>query len=47
MREFYFLRQVEGTKEQEFVVYKNEANRWNETVISSRQGQLLFLQMVK
>lgn len=39
MKEFYFLRQVKGTKEQEFVVYKNEENKWNETVISSRQGQ--------
>lgn len=39
MKEFYFLRQVEGTKEQEFVVYKNEGNKWNETVISARQGQ--------
>ncbi|MEQ9467937.1 MAG: hypothetical protein RLN88_11035 [Ekhidna sp.] len=39
MKEFYFLRQVEGTKEQEFVVYKNEGDKWNETVISSRQGE--------
>ncbi len=39
MREFYFLRQVEGAKEQEFVVFKNEGNTWNEAVISSRQGQ--------
>jgi len=39
MKEFYFLRQVEGTKEQEFVVYKNEGDEWNETVISSRQGE--------
>jgi hypothetical protein len=39
MKEFYFLRQLEGTKEQEFVVYKNEGDTWNETVISSRKGQ--------
>lgn len=39
MKEFYFLRQVEGTKQQEFVVYKNEENIWKETVISSRKGQ--------
>lgn len=39
MKEFYFLREVEGTKEQEFVVYKNEEDKWIETVISSRQGQ--------
>lgn len=39
MKEFYFLRQVEETKGQEFVVYYNEGNKWNETVISSRKGQ--------
>jgi len=39
MKEFYFLRQVEAAKEQELVVYKKEGNKWNETVISSRQGQ--------
>ena len=39
MKEFYFLRQVEGSNEQEFVVFKNEDNKWYETVISSRQGQ--------
>ncbi|WP_445382986.1 hypothetical protein [Robiginitalea sp. IMCC43444] len=39
MKEFYFLRQVEGTEQQEFVVYKNVGDKWNETVISSRQGQ--------
>lgn len=39
MDEFYFLRQVKGSDEQEFVVYKNEDSKWNETVISSRQGQ--------
>lgn len=39
MKEFYFLRKIEGVKEQEFVVYINEGNKWNQTVISSRQGQ--------
>ncbi len=39
MKEFYFLRKVEGTKKQEFVVYKNEGDKWAETVISSRKGQ--------
>lgn len=39
MNEFYFLRQAKGSEEQEFVVYKNEGNKWNETVISSREGQ--------
>ncbi|QBA63994.1 PD40 domain-containing protein [Muriicola soli] len=39
MNEFYFLRQVEGTEEQEFVAYKNAGNKWKETVMSSRQGQ--------
>ena len=39
MNEFYFLREIEGKEEQEFVVYKNEGGNWTETVISSRQGQ--------
>lgn len=39
MKEFYFLRKIEAAKEQEFVVYKNEGNKWSEIVISSRQGQ--------
>ncbi|CAM1361654.1 conserved hypothetical protein [Tenacibaculum sediminilitoris] len=42
MEEFYFLREVadvEGNKEQEFVVFKNDSNKWHETVISSRKGQ--------
>nr|WP_293297165.1 hypothetical protein [Allomuricauda sp.] len=39
MDEFYFLRQAKGSDEQEFVVYRNEDNKWNETVISSREGQ--------
>lgn len=39
MKEFYFLRQVEGNKEKEFVVYKNKENNWIEIVISPRQGQ--------
>jgi Tol biopolymer transport system component len=39
MKEFYFLRKNEGVKEQEFVVYIHEGNKWNQTVISSRQGQ--------
>lgn len=39
MTEFYFLRKVIGVNEQEFVVYKNEGNKWNEKVMSSRQGQ--------
>ncbi len=39
MTEFYFLRQVEGSKEKEFVVYEKKADQWKEVVISSRQGQ--------
>lgn len=40
MKEFYFLRQAgETNKKQEFVVFKNEGNTWNENVISSRKGQ--------
>ncbi|MFD0797221.1 hypothetical protein ACFQZJ_07105 [Maribacter chungangensis] len=41
MKEFYFLREVEvdSTNRQEFVVYKSEGGKWNETVISTRQGQ--------
>lgn len=39
MTEFYFLRQVEESEEQEFVVYEKRDNQWNEVVISSRQGQ--------
>ncbi len=39
LKEFYFLRQIEGVKKQEFVVYKNNENTWKETVISSRKGQ--------
>ena len=39
MKEFYFLRKVEETGEQEFVVYKNGVDRWKETVISARKGQ--------
>ncbi|WP_223107371.1 hypothetical protein [Marixanthomonas sp. SCSIO 43207] len=39
MKEFYFLRKNERIKEQEFVVFKNEGGKWNETVISNRQGQ--------
>jgi len=39
MSEFYFLRQAQGAKEQEFVVYKNEGVQWIESVISSRKGQ--------
>lgn len=41
MKEFYFLRQVEvdSTKQQEFVVYKNEEGKWKATVIASRLGQ--------
>ncbi len=35
LKEFYFLREVEGTKEQEFVVYKSEGDIWSEIVISS------------
>ncbi|MEO9885606.1 MAG: hypothetical protein ABJR05_05035 [Balneola sp.] len=39
MKEFYFLRQVEGAEEQEFVVYKYVEDTWIETVISTRKGQ--------
>lgn len=39
MKEFYFLRKVDSTNKQEFVVFKNEGDTWNETVISSRKGQ--------
>ncbi|MEO0573042.1 MAG: hypothetical protein AAF039_15145 [Bacteroidota bacterium] len=40
LKEFYFLRQVgETNKKQEFVVYKNNGESWNATVISPRKGQ--------
>lgn len=42
MNEFYFIREVgvnEGNPKQEFVVFKNENNRWEETVVSPRVGQ--------
>ena len=39
MKEFYFLRQAEEDKKQEFVVYKNEGGQWQETIISARKGQ--------
>ena len=40
MKEFYYLRQVEGTdKKQEFVVYKNNGESWDASVVSSRKGQ--------
>ncbi len=41
LKEFYFIREVgevEGNKEQEFVVFQNKNNRWHESVISSRVG---------
>lgn len=42
MQAFYFLREVvdaEGKEKQEFVVFKNNNDQWEETVISSRKGQ--------
>lgn len=42
MNEFYFIREVgveEGNPKQEFVVFRNENNRWQESVISPRVGQ--------
>lgn len=41
-KEFYFIRQVANNDEefkQEFVVFKYDNNRWNESVISGRVGQ--------
>lgn len=41
-KEFYYLREIidaEGKKKQEFVVFKNENNKWTKIVISSRKGQ--------
>lgn len=39
MQEFYFLRESDDTKKQEFIVYKNNADGWKEHIISSRKGQ--------
>ncbi len=39
MKEFYFLKLVEGTRNQNFMVYKKEENKWNTTLISSSKGQ--------
>ena len=39
LKEFYFIRVAEGNEEQEFVVFQNKNNRWEESVISSRVGQ--------
>ncbi|EZH75700.1 hypothetical protein ATO12_02605 [Aquimarina atlantica] len=38
-KEFYFIREVEGSKKHEFVVFRYKNNKWGETVISSRVGQ--------
>lgn len=42
LKEFYFLREVEGLeqgKKQEFVVYQSKNNRWHELIVSPRVGQ--------
>ncbi|HEY9030256.1 MAG TPA: hypothetical protein VIM93_02765 [Kangiella sp.] len=39
MNEFYFIRGDEDNKKQEFVVFRNDNNRWHESVISPRVGQ--------
>ncbi|MTI30543.1 TolB family protein [Xanthovirga aplysinae] len=39
LKEFYFIREVEENKEQEFVVFQYKNNRWQESVISPRVGQ--------
>lgn len=42
LKEFYFIREVgsnEENKKQEFVVFENENNKWQESVISPRVGQ--------
>lgn len=42
LKEFYFIREVEdleGNKKQEFVVYENKNNEWQESIISPRVGQ--------
>ena len=39
MKEFYFLRIVEESNKQEFVVFEYKNNEWLESVISSRVGQ--------
>ena len=39
MKEMFYLREIAGTNEHEFVVFKNKNNRWYETVISKRVGQ--------
>ncbi|MDY8136010.1 hypothetical protein [Aquimarina sp. 2201CG5-10] len=38
-KEFYFIREVEESKKQEFVVFKYIKNKWRESVISPRVGQ--------
>ena len=42
LNEFYFIRGDHENKKQEFVVYKNENNQWQETVISARAGTPLM-----
>lgn len=39
MKEFYFIRDHGEDTEQEFVMFKYEANQWQETIISPRKGQ--------
>lgn len=38
MKEFYFIRNNEGTKEQELVVFQYQNNEWQESVVSPRVG---------
>ena len=37
--EFYFIREVKGKKEQEFVVFQYAHKRWQDSVLSARVGQ--------
>lgn len=42
MQEFYFIREViddQDNSNQEFVVFKNTGNKWQESVVSDRVGQ--------
>lgn len=42
LKEFYFLREVEGLeqgKKQEFVVFQSKNNGWHELIVSPRVGQ--------
>jgi hypothetical protein len=39
LTEFYFIRGNEESNQQEFVVFRNQDNRWSESIVSPRMGQ--------